>query len=257
MLDGGLFSPNEILAKDFVMEAASSSDRVKTPHASDRPRMCIANVRFGDDTSPMAFDMKQREVAISPICIVMTRGQKRRRRPMFADSCKKQKEHGRSEEAGGLGLVTPSLSISSRTTIMTHPLTVCSSASSIRTTLTLEELSKVRSIQTNRSITGSIKNVEQPNNNDITTQTTPDCSGVEPKLITQESPPDSSPPFSTPPNFDMIDGSVLRSHKKLEIGTPADKFWSSVGGLDSFTPFRNLEERDGGSSLMSPTANSE
>lgn len=237
MLVEGLFSPNGPLGNDFVLEDGGSTG-VKTPHASDHPRLCIARVRFGDTDSPMAFDKKQRNVAISPIRSVKELSQKRKRRSLFADSHKKQRG-GKLEDAFGLGMVTPSLSVSSRTTVATLPLTVCSSASSSRTTLTMDELSKVRPLQINTSLYKS--NVQTAK---LTTE--PDSS-VELKYITQDTPSGESSP-----------GSILRSTKKMDSTcTPAEKFWSSVGGLDNFTPFRSMEEGDAASSLMSPTSNSE
>jgi hypothetical protein len=236
MLAYGLFSPNGPLGNDFVMED------MKTPNASDNPRVCIANVRFGDSE---VLDRKQRNVKISPIkSSIEEMFQKRRRQHLLYDSCKKRKNQKGDEFA--FGLVTPSLSVSSRNTVATVPLTVCSSASSVRTNITMEELSKVRVLQIS---SGS-------NVNASTTKTPLDCSGVDPKHITQET-PNESPLFSPPLNFDKLGGSLLKSTKKSEACTPAEKFWSSLGGIDNFTPFRENEDGVGESSLMSPTSNSE
>jgi hypothetical protein len=234
MFEYGLFSPNGPLGDDFVMEG------VKTPSANYNPRVCIANVRFGD--SPSTLDQKQRNVAISPIKSAGEIFQKRKRQPLFLDSCKKRKNS--KDDAFAFGLVTPSISVSSRTTVATLPLTVCSSASSTRTTLTMEELGKVRINSSGSTIS---KNAAD---------TSFDCSGMEPKQITQETPRES-PLFSPPLNFDKLGDSILRSAKKMDACTPAEKFWSSVGGLDNFTPFRENVEGVGESSLMSPTSNSE
>ncbi|KAL7510145.1 hypothetical protein ACHAXN_010650 [Cyclotella atomus] len=234
MLAYGLFSPNGPLGNDFVMED------IKTPSASDNPRVCIANVRFGDCQS---VDRKQRNVKISPIKSAEEIFQKRKRPPLFFDSCKKRK-NGKGDEFA-FGLVTPSLSVSSRNTVATVPLTVCSSASSARTNLTMEELCKVRVLQI-----GSGSNV-----NASTNKTPLDCSGVDPKHITQET-PSESPLFSPPLNFDKLGGSILKSTKKSDACTPAEKFWSSLGGIDNFTPFRENGDGVGESSLTSPTPNS-
>jgi len=134
-----LFSPSDLFA-DVGNTYVDGLKTPKTPHASSNPRMCIANVRFG--ATPKAADMKQRHVAISPIGSLQSVQQnKKKRRSLFDtihQSEKKQRKDGASTP--GLGMVTPSFSISS-TSVTTHPLTVCSSAASIRTTMTLEELS--------------------------------------------------------------------------------------------------------------------
>ena len=230
MLAYGLFSPNGPLGNDFVMEG------VKTPNASDNPRVCIANVRFGD--SPANLDQKQRNVAISPIKSAEEIFQKRKRQPLFSTTSKKRK-NGKGDEFS-FGLVTPSLSVSSRNTVATVPLTVCSSVSSARTHLSIEELGKVRLLQINSS----------DSNNADTTKTPSD--GTEPKHITQETP--DEPIFSPSPTAKL--GSILKSSKKTDACTPAEKFWSSLGGIENFTPFRENEVGVGESSLMSPTSNS-
>jgi len=297
ILDSGIFSPGWPLGKDFVMEASAAaaaaggninnisalsssfsfSEGVKTPHASDHPRMCIANVRFGDSPEK-ALERLQREVAISPIYNLKAMNKKKKRRSLFGDgdSSKMHKsDHGKSSQDVGYPCVTPSFSVSSNTTVTTLPLTVCSSVSSVRTTLSLEELSKIRPIQISSSLQSATMNETNNNdkgsignNNKIKMTTSPDCSGMEPKHITQDTPPTitghkndahvhyrASPPFSPPHNFDKV-GSILQSAKKLDAGTPAEKFWSSVGGLDNFTPFKVRGDEEGGSGLMSPTSNS-
>lgn len=297
-MNSGIFSPGWPLGKDFAIDGSnpnnistlstSFAEGVKTPHASDHPRLCIANVRFGDSPEKMSSSMvvaasvamklddrMQREVAISPICKVSLSAlkQKRKCRSLFGDdnvddcSSKKLKTMDGKLTTSQKGMVTPSFSVSSSTTVTTHPLTVCSSVSSVRTTLSLEELSKVRPIQINSSLqqTGN-NNIHNENNMSTTTNA---CSGMEPKHITQDTPPSTqedvvvanstahraSPPFSPPHNFDKV-GSIIQSAKKLDAGTPAEKFWSSVGGVESFTPFK-AEEEGVGTSLMSPTSNSE
>jgi len=143
-----LFSPSELFA-DVGNTYVEGIKTPKTPHASSHPRMCIANVRFG--TTPKATsDMKQRHVAISPIgSLQSVQQQKKKRRSLFDainyQSEKKPRKEGTSTP--GLGMVTPSFSISSsNTTVTTYPLTVCSSAASFRSTMTLEELSKMKPI---------------------------------------------------------------------------------------------------------------
>jgi len=247
IIEGGLFSPTGPLAKDFILETAGAIEAIKTPHASDHPRMCIANLRVGGGPSPAATDAKQREVAISPIRKVTTQS-KRKRRSLFADSYKKLQFNGQSDGENGMILVTPSVSVTSSTTVMTHPLTICSGSSSNRSHLSLEEISKMKPLQIHSSMPKPTKT--------LSNEAPGDCSGLEPKQDTPNT-PSASPPFSPPPNFDNIVGSVLKSSTKMtDAGTPADKFLASIGGLDSFTPFRALESHDGGS-LMSPTANSE
>lgn len=241
MLADGLFSPNGPLGNDFVMEG----DGVKTPNAKEHPQMCIANVCFGE--TPTNFDRKQRKVAISPIRSTEEIVKKQKRQHLFVDTSKKRKN--KKDAAFTHGLVTPSLSVSSNTTVTTLPLTVCSSTSSVRTTLTLEELGKVRLLQIGSS-------APQRDISKSATETPLECSGMEPKHITQENPHESSPLFSPPPNLDKADGSVSPSTQKTDACTPAEKFWSSVGGLDNFTPFRVMEEDGGDGSLMSPTSNS-
>lgn len=228
MLAYGLFSPDGSLGNDFVMEYA------KTPNADDNPRVCIANVRFGDSPSQ---DRKQRNVKISPIKSVGEILLKRKRQPLFSSSCKKRKNGEGDEYAHGV--VTPSLSVSSRNTVATVPLTVCSSASSVQTNISIEELGKVRLLQ----ISGSANK---------STAKTP---VLEVKHITQDT-PGESPHLSPPPSYDKL-GSILKSTKKSDTCTPAEKFWSSLGGIDNFTPFRENKECVGESSLMSPTSNSE
>lgn len=234
MLAYGLFSPGDPLGNDFVMED------VKTPSADENPRVCIANVRFGDSPS---LDRKQRNVKISPIKTAEEIFQKRKRQSLFSDSCKKRK-NGKVDDSA-YGLVTPSLSVSSRNTVATVPLTVCSSVSSSRTNLSMEDLGKVRLLQ----ISGSGSNTNASN-----AKTPLDCSSLELKHITQDTPSES--PMFSPPDFDKLGGSILKSTKKAGGCTPAEKFWSSMGGIDNFTPFRENGEGVGESSLMSPTSNS-
>ena len=230
MLAYGLFSPNGPLGNDFVMEES------KTPNASDNPRVCIANVRFGD--TPANLDDKLRNVAISPIKSADEIYQKRKRQAIFLDSCKKRKN---GEDGFAFGLVTPSLSVSSRTTVATLPLTVCSSASSARSNLTMKELGKVRLLQINSS--GSNFNLG-------TTKTPSNGSCMKPMNITQETQEES-------PIFSPDDGNPSTKNPDTTF-TPAEKFWSGLGGLDNFTPFReNNADCVGESSLMSPSSNSE
>lgn len=275
MLDSGLFSPGWPLAlgKDFVVElnnsnannisalstsfSSSFADGIKTPHARDRPRMCIANVRFGDDSPERASERMQREVAISPI--FNPKEKKRKRRSLFGNN-----SHEKSSDTE-FPCVTPSFSVTSRTTVMTHPLTICSSVNSVRTVLSLEDF-KGRSIQIRSSHEGIEKNENDIDDgiDERTAISPPDCSGMEPKHITQDTPMGvdenarASPPFSPPPHLDKV-GSILQSARKLDTGTPAEKFWSSVGGLDNFTPFKvgGNDEEGATSGLMSPTSNSE
>jgi len=308
ILDSGLFSPDWPLGKDLetssdnandvsALSAASFAEGVKTPktpktpHAGDRPRMCIANVRFGDDPkkemraterAATATDRMQREVAISPICKLspsaLTKNW-RKRRSLFGDdldgaSPKKHRSGGK--------VVTPSFSVSSNTTVTTHPLTVCSTASSVRNTLSLEELSKVRPMQIigtslkeapDDGINNENDNTDNTGKNDQTTTNSPPvCPGLGPKHITQDTPlaaededgegsrphhgqrRGTSPPFSPPSNLEKM-GSILQSAKKPDAGTPAEKFWSSLGGLD-ITPYKARGDLEGGTSgLMSPTSN--
>jgi hypothetical protein len=231
LLADGLFSPNGLLGNEFGFEG----DVIKTPTANEHPRVCIANVRFSD--SPTTRDDKLRNVGISPIKSTSEISQKRKRQSLFVESCKKRKK----EDGIASGLVTPSLSVSSNTTVTTLPLTVCSSAASVRTGLSLEELGRVRLLQINSSTS---------NKNTSAAETPFDCSGLELKHITQETPSASS-------IFSPHLGSILRSTKKMDSCTPAEKFWTSVEGLDNFTPFRDTGEGGGASSLMSPTSNSE
>jgi hypothetical protein len=309
MLDSGLFSPGWPLAlgKDFVGESnddsnannisalstsfsSSFADGLKTPHAGDHPRMCIANVRFGDDgpeTDRVESYMMQREVSISPIFNPneVKNGKKRKRRSLFGNNL-----HGGNSSDGDFPCVTPSsFSMTSRATAMTHPLTICSSASSVRTALSLEDFTG-QSIQIRSSNGGTDKNdIDDDGIDERQTSTSPpDCSGMEPKHITQDTPTvgadeddnahrasspatsplgaedigahyRASPPFSPPPHLLDKVGSILQSARKLDAGTPAEKFWSSVGGLDNFTPFKMDGGSDDGaaSGLISPTSNSE
>ena len=47
-----------------------------------------------------------------------------------------------------------------------------------------------------------------------------------------------SPPFSHPPNnLDKVE-CILQSARKSDAGTLAEKFWSSVSGLDKCEPFK-------------------
>ena len=250
-LEAGLFSPGLPIGKDYyVMDESSNNpnnisalsfaDGVKTPHASNHPRMCIANVRFGHDNpvAVAALNRVQREVAFSPMKYSKTvLNQKKKRstqQSLSGGDMKKQK----SGEEGKC--VTPSLSVSSGTTVATLPLTICSSASSVQTTL-------------------SVKN--ETNNEQPTKSSSPpkDFSGIKPNQITQDTPEGeescASPPFSPP----VADKNLAGSPKKLEAGTPAEKFWSSVGGVESYTPFKiGPGEEDEGvtTAFLSPTSNS-
>lgn len=268
ILDSGLFSPGwPLLGRDFVAEAnpnnvsilstsfsSSFAEGIRTPHARDHPRMCIANVRFGDDVPMDAMDRMQREVAISPISNMkdMMEEKKGKRQLLFG---KKLDSDGKSNSR--LPCVTPSFSVKSSTTVVTHPLTICSSVNSDRTTPSLEELSKIRPIRINSSI--KVISKSEQNMNDVIdehtfTSSSLEYSGMEPKYITQDTPlcRDNSSRSSPPV------GSILQSSRKLNAGTPAEKFWSSVGGLENFTPYKvNGDEGEGAANGLLSSSNSE
>ena len=221
-LDGdGLFSPGELFA-DVGNTFVDGIKTPKTPHASSHPRMCIANVRFG--ATPKAADIKQRHVAISPIGSMQSVQQNKKKRRSLFDAMNQQSEKKPRKEGAstpGLGMVTPSFSISSSTTVTTYPLTVCSSAASMRTTMTLEELSKIKPIPINSTLQKDGSSLNHQTNHHQ-----PDCSGMEPKHIThRDSQLENLSPMTT---VKMVDG-----HGSVE------KFWSSVGGLEHLTPFRS------------------
>ena len=219
--DGGLFSPGELFA-DVGNTFVDGIKTPKTPHASSHPRMCIANVRFG--TTPKAADMKQRHVAISPIGSLQSVQQNKKKRRSLFDTSEQSEKKSRKEGTSvpsGLGMVTPSFSVSSNTTVTTYPLTVCSSAASIRTTMTLEELSKIKPIPINSTL--------QKDGSMIHHQT--DCSGMEPKHITHQ-------------EVALENLSPITTVKKIDGHGSVEKFWSNMGGLDHLTPFRS----DGASS---------
>lgn len=262
--NSGLFSPGWPLSgKEFVVDEDAEADNInnvssltfaeglKTPmcHASDRPRLCIANVRFGggeDDQNDglnnanyMALseedgqkEKMQREVAISPICREVTLSalkSKRKRRSLFGDDgdgdknaiCSKRKHDGGKSYQEGVIPVTPSGSLTSpgsTTTVTTLPLTVRSKASpsySGRATLSLEELSKRKKKKASAC---------------------PIAASMEPTrhVITQDTPPSAISDTTT--NYDK------QKQQQGNGGTPgAEKFWSSVGhddGLNNFTPFK-------------------
>ena len=240
ILDSGLISPGWSLGKDYVVSEdndfnpndistlSSSSDfavGAKTPHASDRPLMCIANVRFGHDSPEKVISTSnedrvlQRQVNISPMCNSKAVQTKKRQQveSMFDGD----------NDAKKLKADTPSSSVSG-STITTVSLTVCSSVSSIQTTTSLEAF-KVKVDKDEK-----ISNINN---------STPDSLGnMSPKQITQDTPHDdpcASPPFSSPPNLD-------KAANKIDTYTPAEKFWSVLSG----------NQKEGGSSLLSPTSNS-
>jgi len=245
--------------------SASFAEGIKTPHARDRPRLCIASVRFGDtpQKKTAALNRKQREVNITPICKLsrVEIEHKRKQRSLFGgNDPKKLKSDGESR-----GMVTPSFSVTTNATAATHPLTVCSSELTDRTTLSLEEYSKMRPLQiTSSSSLQTATNSKGSVNKEIKSnhQTSPPDSGIGPKHITQDTPsisidlntglPHASPPFSPPPGLDKV-GSILLSAKKMDAGTPAEKFWSTVG-LENFTPYKMRVDGEG--STLSPTSNS-
>ncbi len=260
ILDSGLFSPGWPLlgrdgfatdANNVSMLSSSFAEGVQTPHASNHPRLCIANVRFGDDKPEDAIDMMQREVAISPIINPeeMLNEKKRTRQSLFGE---KMDLEGKLNSR--LPCVTPSFSVRSSTTVVTHPLTICSSVTSDRTTLSLYELSKIDPIRINSSIK-VIRKSEHDINLRRNDQTSTDDSGIEPTHITQDTPlctddrSHSSTPFSPPRN-----GSDLQS--ELKVGTPAQMFWSGVGGLANFTPYQVRGDESTGAA-SSATSNSE
>merc|ERR1712194_331651 len=134
-----------------------------------------------------------------------------------------------------------------------------------RTTLSLEEYSKMRPLQiTSSSSLQTATNSKGSVNKEIKSnhQTSPPDSGIGPKHITQDTPsisidlntglPHASPPFSPPPGLDKV-GSILLSAKKMDAGTPAEKFWSTVG-LENFAPYKMRVDGEG--STLSPTSNS-
>ena len=206
----GLFSPGELFA-DVGNNYSEGVKTPKTPHASNNPRMCIANVRFGN--TPKTTDMKQRHVAISPIGSMQSVQQnKKKRRSLFElihESEKKQRKDG-TMSAPGMGMVTPSFSISSSTAVTTYPLTVCSSAVSRGTLMTLEELSKIKPIPINSTL--------QKDSSTLNHQ------GMEPKLIQSHG---------------DIQSENLSPMKTMKGYASVEKFWTSVGNLDHLTPFRS------------------
>ena len=231
-MDESSNNPNNISALSFA-------DGVKTPHASNHPRMCIANVRFGHDNpvAVAALNRVQREVAFSPMKYSKTVLNQKKKRSTQQSLSGGDVKNQKSGEEGKC--VTPSLSVSSGTTVGTLPLTVFSSASSVQTTLSAK----------NETIN------EQPTKSSSPPK---DFSGIKPTQITQDTLGEdscASPPFSPPPNLDK---NLAGSAKKLE-GTPAEKFWSSVGGVESYTPFKiGPGEEDEGvtTAFLSPTSNS-
>ena len=275
ILGSGLFSPgwplmeanhpisNNVSMLSTSYSSSSFAEGVRTPHARDHPRMCIANVRFGADHTMDAIDRMQREVAISPISNLkemLDKKNRRARQLSFGD-----KLHSEAKSGSRLHCVTPSFSVKSSTTVVTHPLTISSSVISDRTTLSLEELSKIRPIHINSSIKVISKTDDTMHdiNDEQTSSSLLDCSATEPTHITQDTPSctddrsRSSPPFSSTPKLDK-DGSILQSSRKFSAGTPAETFWSSVGGLENFTPFKvNGDEGEGGASGLLSTSNSE
>eukprot|EP00984_Skeletonema_dohrnii_P007529 scaffold2736_cov82-Skeletonema_dohrnii-CCMP3373.AAC.8 len=215
-----LFSPSELFA-DVGNTFVDGLKTPKTPHASSNPRMCIANVRFG--ATPKAADMKQRHVAISPIGSLQSVQQNKKKRRSLFDTIHQSEKKARKEGAStpGLGMVTPSFSISSSTTVTTYPLTVCSSAASSRTTMTLEELSKIKPIPINSTLQKDGSSLNHP------THQQPDCSGMEPKHITHHDVQlENLSPMTTIP-------------KRVDGHDSTEKFWTSAGNLDHLTPFRS------------------
>ncbi|KAL7551685.1 hypothetical protein ACHAWF_014870 [Thalassiosira exigua] len=316
ILDYGLLSPGWPLGRDCdsaspkeahgdrdvsALSSSYFSDGVKTPHAGDRPRMCIASVRFGDAdvvggprealASALAGaadgDQMQREVAISPICKVSlsSLNERRKRRSLFGDdddggdrpTKKHQSTEGKSQDVtesvdgGTTKLVTPRSS--SGTTVTTLPLTVCSSVSSVRTTLSLEELRQatvVRPIRIDATLwggNGDGATGSERGSRDLGSSANGDRFGMEPKRVAEDGRGSvdedrarraSPPPRSPIPQSYEGGSSVLRSVGKPDVGTPAEKFWSSVGGVDNFTPFRAKgcgDEGAGEGGMMSPTSN--
>mmetsp|Transcript_34177 Transcript_34177/g.69833 ORF Transcript_34177/g.69833 Transcript_34177/m.69833 type:complete len:1033 (-) Transcript_34177:98-3196(-) len=215
-----LFSPSELFA-DVGNTFVDGLKTPKTPHASSNPRMCIANVRFG--ATPKAADMKQRHVAISPIGSLQSVQQNKKKRRSLFDTIHQSEKKARKDGAStpGLGMVTPSFSISSSTTVTTYPLTVCSSAASSRTTMTLEELSKIKPIPINSTLQKDGSSLNHP------THQKPDCSGMEPKHITHHDVQlENLSPMTTIP-------------KRVDGHDSTEKFWTSAGNLDHLTPFRS------------------
>jgi len=207
-----LFSPSELFA-DVGNTYVDGRKTPKTPHASSHPRMCIANVRFGTTPKATTSDMKQRHVAISPIGSLQSVKQNKKKRRSLFDAMNYQSEKKPRKEGTastpGLGMVTPSFSISSSTTVTTYPLTVCSSAASIRTTMTLEELATLRKPVPINYI------ANQPN-----------CSGMEPKHITHH-------------DINVENLSPMTTMKRVDVHGSVEKFWT--GGLEHLTPFRSDE----------------
>lgn len=225
---GALFSPSELFAddgKDTYVDGLKTPKRM-TPHASSHPRMCIANVRFG--ATPKTTDMKQRHVAISPIGSMQSVQQNMKKRRSLFDSINQSEKRHRNDGANthGFGMVTPSFSVSSSTTVTTYPLTVCSSAASIRTTMTLEELSKIKPLVFNSTLQKEDSSLNETHPHQT------DCSGLEPKHI--DAPLENLSPIMTV--------------KKIDAHGSVEKFWSRVGGLEHLTPFRS----DGAASSSTP-----
>ena len=85
------------------------------------------------------------------------------------------------------------MSVASRTTVTTHPLTVCSSATSVRTTLSLEELRNRAGNEVQLQVVG-VSGAK-----DGAEASSPPGTEASPKHITQDSPVDAASPSVAPP----------------------------------------------------------
>jgi hypothetical protein len=221
-------------------------DEIKTPTVKDNPRsmMRSANVHFGECNDEKAsMERKLRDVTISPIYNVKTEMKERKRQPLFGNNKMRQSSSSSSNDVEFPCVTPSSFSVTSNTTVTTHPLTVCSTGNSV------------------------------DRMNTSTTPPTADWFSVadDPMHnITQDSTPyysrGSSTTTSLAPN--SMDSTIHQSAVKYSsscIDTPSadDKFWSS------FTPCKimgnmknNIDNNDeekascSGIGLLTPSSNS-
>jgi hypothetical protein len=234
-------SSTAINTPHYATKTTSFMDEIKTPTVKDNPRS-IANVHFGECNDEKAsMERKLRDVTISPIYNVKTEMKERKRQSSFGNN--KMRQSSLSSNDVEFPCVTPSsFSVTSNTTVTTHPLTVCSTGNS------------VDRMNTSTTPTADRFSVADDPMHNITQDSTPYYSHG------------SSTTTSSVPN--SMDSTIHQSAVKYSsscIDTPSadDKFWSS------FTPCKimgnmknNIDNNDeekascSGIGLLTPSSNS-
>jgi len=246
-----LFSPSNICGDELnrnLFSAGDKSDHIndfsdfalKTPNASDRPKMCFSKLRIGVDTihssrkkTPIS-DVKFREVAISPISQFPS-GVKRRSTRKFFQEEKKEDCNSNFD--------TPAVVSLGSCPRMTHPLTVSSrrsalkedrkSCSALKQRSLMPKMTESRDDNTHlrKCSMEEVLNAESDDHSKIDTDDL-----TIPNNVTNDDSEGNNREAATASPF--LNSKIMEGLPTPTAGADADeKFWADTGGGDiSFSP---------------------